>query len=859
MTPTATKKLIDIAEIRRTLGILVEPGQVFEVRTLEASTQPSTQYTNTLAGYFDNADDAIRAISTIRSALGFYITLQVCHPDLLGRIYNKLQKQKKDFSTGDQHILRYKWLAIDCDPERLSQISSTDEQHERALSHSRHIKKVLAELGFGEPLEGDSGNGAHLLYRIDLENTPENIDLLKRTLEGLATRFDIEGLHIDQTVFNPARIWKLYGTLACKGDDTPKWPHRLSRIVAIPASLQTVSRKLLEQIAVSATVVTTPLPKYENGDAFDLEGFIRKHSIDTFEREIYRGGYRWILKQCPFCQESDRGACLFLTPSGAAAFRCQHNRCNGKEWQDFRVYFEPDAYTRKQDNSTKKSMQLPRSAPVQEQVYSPVPPTHSNNGNGNHGNVPPSTGLNLCSFSADDAGNGDAMFALFGQDFLYCSTRGWFTHDKTYWQLDADSAEVRKKAVETLRLRRHAAVDAKQEAIVKCTVANENRVNGCVSRFKTLVSISIDEFDIHPDMLNCKNGVVDLRTGNIEKHTREQRFTYCLPVEYDRADYTEWLDYLNGVIGGGQEVIDYLQMALGYSFTGHTQEEILFYLFGPTRSGKGTFAETIMALLPTPISKMVDFNSFTAKREGDVSNFDLAPLKPSRIIFASESNKSQSLNPAKIKQLTGGDHITCCFKHKDFFSYRPQFKVWMMSNHPVNGDPEDDALWGRVRVIEFPNSFLGMEDKSKKARLKSTGALKGVLWWIVEGAIKWYALGPKGLVTPSAIVKTTQAHRDELDYVQQWLDESANDENEVTGPLWTANEVVMASYSAWCKNNNVLYSKGPKTLAQSLKAKGYRVSESQYIPAEKRTKRGVGGMYISFISHTHTDHTDESV
>ncbi len=255
----------------------------------------------------------------------------------------------------------------------------------------------------------------------------------------------------------------------------------------------------------------------------------------------------------------------------------------------------------------------------------------------------------LCSFSADDAGNGDALFALFGQDFLYCSTRGWFTYTGTHWQLDADGATVKRRAVETLRTRRIAAVKADKELIVKCTKADESRVSGCVSRFKTLVSVSIDEFDTHPDKLNCKNGVVDMRTGEIEKHAREQRFTYCLPVEYDQADYFEWIDYLNGVIGGGQEVIDYLQMALGYSFTGHTQEEILFYLFGPTRSGKGTFAETIMALLPTPISKMVDFNSFTAKREGDVSNFDLAPLKPSRIIFASESNKSQSLNPAKIK------------------------------------------------------------------------------------------------------------------------------------------------------------------------------------------------------------------
>ena len=464
-------------------------------------------------------------------------------------------------------------------------------------------------------------------------------------------------------------------------------------------------------------------------------------------------------------------------------------------------------------------------------------------GDGTYSSDAPATDQMLCSFDPDDSGNGDAMLALFGLDFLWCSARGWFRYTGTHWELDADGSQVKRKAVETLRRRRHAAVDAEKEAIVKCTKADESKVNGCVSRFKTLVSVNIDEFDSDPDLVNCQNGVVDLRTGQITPHNRKQRFTSCLPVPYEPTDDRELTDYLAGVIGGGQEVIDYLQMAVGYAFTGHTREETLFYLHGPTRSGKGTFAETIMALLPSPIATMVDFNSFTAKREGDVSNFDLAPLKPCRIIFASESNRSQSLNPAKIKQLTGGDQVRACFKHKDFFSYRPQFKVWMLSNHPVNGDPDDDALWGRVRVIEFPNSFLGKEDKGKKERLKEPDALKGVLSWIVQGAIKWYALGAGGLIAPEAVVKATQSHRDELDYIQQWLDECC-DENEEG---WASHESVSTSYTRWCENNNIQYPKGPKGLSQSLKAKGYAVGEVKNIKqANGTTKsmRGVGGLYV---------------
>lgn len=453
--------------------------------------------------------------------------------------------------------------------------------------------------------------------------------------------------------------------------------------------------------------------------------------------------------------------------------------------------------------------------------------------------------INLCDFDADDSGNGDAMYYLFGKQFLYCGTWGWLTFNGTYWEIDSEGADVKRRAVDTLRKRRHQAVDDDKEAIVKVTKADDRRVNGCINRFKTLVNIKIDAFDRDTDVLNCKNGLLDLRTGIVTPHSYTQYYTYCLPVEYGPAECPEWFEYLESVVGGGKEVIDYLQQAAGYSLTGHISEENLFYLHGPSRSGKGTFAETFLELLPTPLSTMVDFNSFTAKREGDVSNFDLAPLKPARMIFASESNRSQSLNPAKIKQLTGGDPVRASYKHRDFFSYRPQFKVWMLSNWPVNGDPEDDALWGRVRVISFPTSFLGREDKSKKARLKSPENLKGILYWAVQGAIAWYKLGPAGLTTPDAVKKTTQDHRDELDYVAQWLEDCG--ENVPDG--WTSNKVVTASYLQWCKNNNAQYPKGPKGLALSLQARGYKTGEQRKVwvsPTEKKNQKGVLGLVISF-------------
>jgi len=229
ITQFRPKSLVDPQETRRAYELLTEPGQVVEIRALEASREPNSRYRQTLGGYFDNFDDLLREISTIRIAMGIYITLQPCHPDILHRAKNKLIEQRKDFSTPDKYITKYRWLAIDSDPDRVSGISSTEEEHQKALAHSHKIREALRAQGWPEPILADSGNGSHLLYRIDLPISAK--DLVERTLKGLAVRFDEDGVHVDQTLFNPSRIIKLYGTLACKGDNTDERPYRFSHIL----------------------------------------------------------------------------------------------------------------------------------------------------------------------------------------------------------------------------------------------------------------------------------------------------------------------------------------------------------------------------------------------------------------------------------------------------------------------------------------------------------------------------------------------------------------------------------------------------------------------------------------------------
>lgn len=417
--------------------------------------------------------------------------------------------------------------------------------------------------------------------------------------------------------------------------------------------------------------------------------------------------------------------------------------------------------------------------------------------------------------SADDEGNARCVLAAVGDEFCYSSAFGWMHWTGTHWRPDPAEAAVDQAVMAVIKRRRREANEANQESIVKVTHCNRKRVADAKALFRSLVTVEADEFDVDSDTINVANGVLNLRTGKLTPHSPTARFTYCIDVPYDpNADSSVWLAFLADVVQDDENMLDYLRMAVGYTLTGHTSEECLWYIHGPSRSGKGAFTETLLRLFGAPLGVEVDFATFTAKREGDTQNFDLAPLKPARLVVTSESNRYEQLNTGKVKSLTGGNYIRCAYKHRAHFTYRPQFKAWLVSNHPVSADVEDEALWYRVKVVLFPNSHIGKEDKHLKARLSKPAVLAGVLRWAVEGAQAWYR-SPDGLVHPKAIAINTNDQRRELDMVQAWLDERCED-----GETYTAYSVIYADYSGWCKDNGVEPKKA-KTFTQALKGKGY--------------------------------------
>lgn len=335
----------DPAEIRRAVTLICEPGAVHEIRA------PATAK-GTISGYYSDfgamARDAERLSNDPRlKASGVYLTINPVNAALSARAQNRLEHYAKH-TTADADVVRRCCLLFDFDPVRPSGISSTDAEHDAAIARAREARDFLRELGLPEPIFADSGNGGHLLYRVDLPNDDPFRDLLKRVIEASARMFDDSSVKIDKTTFNAARIWKVYGTVARKGDSTPERPHRLARIIEGPETLSVVTRDQLEEIAAMAPAPTLHARCESAGCAdsarrFNLDSFIERHLPGQVKRiDPYRGGRRIILDACVFDQ-SHRGtsAAIIKGADGSLGYSCLHNGCVDKHWHDVRELFEP--------------------------------------------------------------------------------------------------------------------------------------------------------------------------------------------------------------------------------------------------------------------------------------------------------------------------------------------------------------------------------------------------------------------------------------------------------------------------------------------------------------------------------------
>ena len=307
------------------------------------------------------------------------------------------------------------------------------------------------------------------------------------------------------------------------------------------------------------------------------------------------------------------------------------------------------------------------------------------------------------------------------------------------------------------------------------------------------ISVSINQFDTDPWYLNCPNGILDLKRGTLIQHSLDQKVTKLTNTEY-RYDSTPhlWLSFLSDITCGNQNLVDFIQKAVGYCLTGLTKEQCIFILYGSGENGKSTFVEVIRGIIGD-YGAAANPCSFTYKQDRGPRN-DLARLKDRRFVTAVETGEAGRLDEVMVKQITGNDTIVARFLYKEEFEFRPTWKIFLSTNHRPRIQGTDRAIWRRIRLLPFNAIFD--KDKCDKDMFKKLLLEKEAIFaWAVEGCLRWQS---EGLNPPPEIEKAVQQYRMDMNKFGAFISEKCYIHHEAR----TTIQDLYECYNVWCIEND---------------------------------------------------------
>ena len=348
-------------------------------------------------------------------------------------------------------------------------------------------------------------------------------------------------------------------------------------------------------------------------------------------------------------------------------------------------------------------------------------------------------------------------------------------------------------------------------------------------------------FDNEPMLLGVRNGVIDLSTGKLRPYVPDDFISMTSPVAYDaKASCPLWLSFLDTVTDGNKKLISYLQRAVGYSLTGLTKEQCLFFIFGHGRNGKTTFITAIQNILGD-YAKTTPIDTLMARHGDSGPSNDLARLHRTRMAIAAETEAGKRLAETKTKQMTGSDKITARFLYGEYFELKPEFKLWILGNYKPTVTGTDEGIWRRLRLIPF-NVHIKKCDLDFMEKLEAE--YSGILNWALAGCQQWQK---KGLEPqPSVMVNAVTEYRTDQDVVAQWIEECCD----LRSDLRTSTTELYRDFQTWTWNASEY------TFSQSVFSR--RLSEKSELPRERRgNTRGFIG--IGLKKRSREDRLTDSV
>jgi putative DNA primase/helicase len=386
-------------------------------------------------------------------------------------------------------------------------------------------------------------------------------------------------------------------------------------------------------------------------------------------------------------------------------------------------------------------------------------------------------------FPRSDLGNSERFIERFGMRIRYCHPfKSWFVYERGRWARDERGA-VQEYGKETVRYLADEAplVDfgSEQASLFKWggTSQAHPRISGMLLLAKSSLSVVPDELDADPDLLNFPNVTVNLTTMEARVHNIKDMISKIAGCNYDpAASCPLWERFLDRIMGGNKDLIGYLQRAAGYSLTGHTGERAIFLCHGRGANGKSTFLNALLSVVGD-YGISVESNTFCISRGEKIRN-DLAALKGTRLVTATEAGKGKRLDEAIIKQLTGGeDRIRARFLFQEYFEFKPECKIFWSFNSAPRITDSTDSIWDRVKMIPF---LIVIPEAERDIRLlgKLLKEAPGIMNWMLAGLKEYQRIG---LAEPEEVRTATRNYREEQDILADFFTEMCIIESTATG------------------------------------------------------------------------------
>jgi putative DNA primase/helicase len=847
----------DPETISQHLALLWSPGHTYELRTIGGG-DPRTAYFRADAAGIEAAADAIIACDAIYRPHGIYTTLNPVATHLRDGVRHRDQfaPAKRGAARDSDVVVRHAML-IDCDPARASGTSATDAEVEAALAAASSVRAGLNGAGWPGPLlVGMSGNGAHLVYAIDLP--ADDGGQVARALRGIAARYSDHTVTVDVKVANASRITKVFGTVSRKGAPSIGRPHRMARILeagggprepVTAAQLEAIAAWTRPKVVADRVGVSNANASTGRGDDLyaELETMDQRHVLSCLSGSWVVNGERFDFRQRGekwAIIVDDKSTSNWIDERGRIGAEGKGGRNGGPLASTYcRYYGHSDAAIRR--GLIEFVPELAR--------FADSGAAGSRRGAMTREGAPPSPASD--DLQLTELGNAQRFALWYGAEFRYVrERRQWRNWDGQRWAacrrgeevvaakripasfFDAAAAAAGQAAGAAM-LSEVTDTSARATALLKWGKAS-SKAQAIASSLRLAesehpIAAVGDDFDADPMLFNCINGTLDLRSGVLRPHSRADLLTKLAPVAYDAdARSPLWDDFLARV-QPDEEIRMFLQRFAGYSLTGDVGEQVLLFLLGKGANGKSVFLDVLLSIVGDYGLRAAP-DLLLAKRS-ESHPTDQADLRSMRLVVASEVDQGRAWDEAMIKRTTGDTTITARKMRADFETFPATHKVLVAANTKPKVRGSDDGIWRRLKLVPFCVTIPEHErDRGLVARLLATES-SGILAWAVRGALDWQE---HGLPTPVVVAEATQKYRAEQDVIGNWIDEEC-----VLAPgLWSPKASLYSSFRAWCE-------RGGREPWASQSFFDRLLERDDVEDARRKAARGVSGIRLGLAIH----------